>query len=107
MANNRCITRLLTRNHTIENKGSNSEASNQYLTDDRLDSIAKIVNDDARWQWSQGGGAGGGNNQDLRQRDNSNNDLQVTLQIFINIKHVNSCKYVNNFIEGRCKSTAK
>jgi len=57
-------------------QGSNSEASNQYLTDDRLDSIAKIVNDDARWQWSQGGGAGGGNNQDLRQRDNSNNDLQ-------------------------------
>ena len=28
----------------------------QYLTDVRLDSLARIVDDDTRWQWSQGGG---------------------------------------------------
>jgi len=47
-------------------QGSNSAEANQYLTDDRIDSISKIVNDDARWQWSQGGG---GNSQELRQSD--------------------------------------
>jgi len=45
----------------VEDSGEGS----QYLTDDRINSIAKIVNDDARWQWSQGGG--GGNSQELKQ----------------------------------------
>ena len=60
-----------------QNKGSNPESSTKYLNDERLDSIAKIVNDDARWQWSQGGGIGGGNSEDGRQRTNTNENIQV------------------------------
>ena len=75
-------------------KGSNREEANQYLTNDRIDSIAKIVNDDARWQWSQGGG--GGDSQDLRQRENDNN-VQVD---YNNVNSICTCKYVYNHFKG-------
>jgi len=53
--------------------------SNQYLTDDRIDSISKIVNDDDRWQWSQGRGVTGGRNQQLEQPETSNSAQSETI----------------------------
>ena len=55
---------------TFSSKEQLNSPSGQYLTDDRMDSISKIVNDDDRWQWSQGRGVTGGRNKNLERPEN-------------------------------------
>eukprot|EP00092_Neocalanus_flemingeri_P014585 GFUD01015735.1.p1 GENE.GFUD01015735.1~~GFUD01015735.1.p1 ORF type:complete len:1457 (+),score=298.41 GFUD01015735.1:266-4636(+) len=86
-----------------EQQGSNSEPSTQYLTDDRLDSISKIVNDDARWQWSQGGGVGGGNSQTLREGGSNNNNIQGSTNPQPNVNGTGQYVYNINGITWLCR----
>jgi len=45
-----------------EVRGSEGEPQAEYFTDVRLDSLARVVDDDTRWQWSQARRGGGGSN---------------------------------------------
>ena len=55
----------------------------QHFTDVRLDSLARIVDDDTRWQWSQGRSGGGGSSrvqqEEVEEEDPAlNSDGKVT-----------------------------